>query len=223
MSIYLSEEEQIERIKSWWKKYANLLLIGLLVIAVIVAGWRWWQQRHQLHLVQASMAYEQLLVDVANENMTDMEVRADDLITSYADTIYAQLAVLLLAQQAVYSNDLTLAEQHLQTVIERTDNKSLQQMARIRAARVWLADGQAESALAIIEPIDDKVFLPLVEQVKGDIYTVQQMYSQARQAYRMALDLSSQTNMVNRLLQMKLNNLPGAGDAEANNQEVPGE
>lgn len=208
MSVYLSEEEQIEQIKSWWKRYGNLLLIGLLLIAVIISGWRWWQQRHRNYLQQASSAYEQLLIDVANENAEDITIRADNLITSYADTIYAHMATLLLAQQAAYSGDLTDAIRHLQRAIAQTNNKSLQQIARVRAARILLANDQTESALAMVQPLNDAVFLPLVEQIKGDIYADQQEYSKARQAYRTALDASLETGIASRLLQMKLNNLP---------------
>ncbi|MEE9452182.1 MAG: tetratricopeptide repeat protein [Gammaproteobacteria bacterium] len=208
MSLYLTEEEQIDRFKMWWKKYGNTLLTVILIIVIAYTGWRWQQQRTSSNLSQASAAYEQILVEVAVGDVEDIEIRANDIMETYSNTIYAQMAALLLAQQVAYAGDLPAAAQHLQWVIDQSRNNSLKQIAKIRAARIFLADEESQLALEVLQPVDDKVFLPLIEQMRGDIYLHDKDYDKARQAYNKALEAVVTPGMVDRFLQMKLNNLP---------------
>ena len=208
MSLYLTEDEQIDRIKAWWKKYGNRFLIVLLIIVAFYLGWRWWHQRTVHHVGEASLAYEQLLVEVASGDLIDSDIYANNIINAYPNTIYAQMAALLMAQQFVYNNDLAAASQHLQWVIDRAKNAHIEHISRIRDARILLADGQPKIALERLNTVKDDLFLPLIAQVRGDIYADQKNYKQARQAYRDALAATDQPGMMHYLLQMKLNNLP---------------
>ncbi|MFZ9505481.1 MAG: YfgM family protein, partial [Burkholderiaceae bacterium] len=48
MAYDLEEQEQLESLKAFWKKYGNLLMTGLTVVLLAVAGWRgwgWYQQQ----------------------------------------------------------------------------------------------------------------------------------------------------------------------------------
>ena len=42
MSEYLSDEEQVERLKSWWNENGTFLVVGLLVTIVAIGGWNYY-------------------------------------------------------------------------------------------------------------------------------------------------------------------------------------
>ena len=42
MSDYLSDEEQVERLKSWWSENGTSLLASLLVAVLGIAGWNYY-------------------------------------------------------------------------------------------------------------------------------------------------------------------------------------
>ena len=47
MAVYdLEEQEQLEDLKAWWRRWGNLVsgvVIAVCVAIVGVQGWRWWQ------------------------------------------------------------------------------------------------------------------------------------------------------------------------------------
>ncbi len=207
MSVYLTEEEQIEVIKKWWKKYGNHVLTAIIIILLAFTGWRWWQARHYKILTQASAAYESMLSSVASNDPTGVTAEANTIISNYPATNYASLARLMLARQAVYANAYKKAEQQLQTVVAKGDDQAIKQIARVRLARLLLAEKQPQQALTILQTVNAPSFLPLIEEVRGDIYLAMGNKTQARTEYSQAMTKLSAAGMGRKLLEMKLNDL----------------
>ena len=47
MAYDLQEQEQLDELKAWWKKYGNLILTVVTVVLLAFAaynGWRWYQR-----------------------------------------------------------------------------------------------------------------------------------------------------------------------------------
>ena len=60
MSRYDTEEEQVEAIKTWWKKNGTQLLTAILVVVLAVSGWRYWTNTQYVNSVNASSINELL-------------------------------------------------------------------------------------------------------------------------------------------------------------------
>lgn len=207
MSDYLTEEEQIERIKKWWKQYGNYILTVVIILLLAFTGWRWWQQRHNKILSEASTSYEYMLSSVANNDPTGATAQANSIISNYGDTSYAGLARMMLARQAVYAKDYKKAIAQLQAVVKEGNDPVIKQIARIRAARLLLVEKQDKAALALLQTVDAPSFKPLIAEVKGDIYFAMGNKQQARQAYALALAKLPSGGLSRPLLEMKLNDL----------------
>ena len=41
----LSEEEQLDNLKSFSKKYGSALIIGILIALIAFLGWQYWQKK----------------------------------------------------------------------------------------------------------------------------------------------------------------------------------
>ncbi len=207
MNAY-TEVEQLELLKKWWHEYGAAILIGVMLALILGFGWRSWQQRHEHKLAHVSIRYEQLLTNVVNGNTAAVEHGANRLIERYPHTAYTQLAALQSARQDVYQNKLVDADVKLEWVIKHGDNAALREVARLRAARVLLAENQAQKALDILADTDDKTYAPVSLEIKGDIYTAMGQMDAARSAYQQALKALPEFAVMRPLLQMKLNDLP---------------
>jgi predicted negative regulator of RcsB-dependent stress response len=202
-----AEQEQLEQLKDWWKRYGTATIVTIVIAVCAGMGWRYWDQVQERALVEASQTYENLLEAVAAEKPDAIDQRANDLIEKHPKTDYAKLAALFLAKQALIKNDVPKAVEKLRWVIDTAKTPALRQVARIRLARLLLADKKTDAALSELEKVDDAVYLPLINAVKGDVYTATEKFAEARLAYQQALKDLPKADQLRTSLQMKLDNL----------------
>jgi predicted negative regulator of RcsB-dependent stress response len=205
--MYATEDEQIEMIKQWWKKYGVTSLITFFLVIIAVFGIKMWQQRHEKMLYKASAVYERMINASANNDNDLMQLNAARLIDHYRSTPYAQLAALMLARQAVNKGQLDVAEEKLTWIMKHGRNKELRQLARIRASRVLLAERKPEQGLELLQRVDDDTFTASAQEAMGDIYLALGKPDDARKAYNEAINALPGVEVMQPLLQMKLDNL----------------
>jgi len=203
----MTENEQVEQLKKWWHEYGTAALIGMFIAVVGGFGWHAWQQKQENILSHASMRYEQLLTNIVNNNAPAAEAGANRLIKVYSHTPYAQLAALQLARQAVYAGKLGQAEEKLFWLSKHGKSDALRSVANIRLARVLLADKKPQVALEVLTKNTNAAYLAAVEEIKGDIYVSLGKITEARKAYKNALKAFPALEVMQPLLQMKLDDL----------------
>lgn len=207
MNVY-NEAEQIELLKKWWQEYGLAAIAGIVIALILGFGWRYWQQHREEQLAHVSIRYEQLLTNVVNGDTDAVETNANRLIERYPHTPYTQLAALQLAKQDVYQDKLKEAETKLEWVMRHGDNPALREVARLRYARILLAQNQGEKALDVLAKTDDKNYQALALELKGDIFAAAGKIKEARDAYQEALQSLPGFAVMQPLLEMKLDNLP---------------
>jgi len=207
VSVYASETEQIEQLKRWWQQYGKSTLAVVIVGFLISWGWHAWQKQHERLLQTASVVYERLLTSIIRDDQVALEQQATRLFKHYPHTPYAQLAALILARKAVYNGDLEGAEQKLMWVMKHGENAALKQLARIRQARILAATGKQKEALKLLDKVDDKAYLSLIYDAKGDIYIQMENKEAARSAYQEALNALPTYEIMQPLILMKLDDL----------------
>jgi predicted negative regulator of RcsB-dependent stress response len=211
--VYANEQEQLEHLKKMWQEYGLAIILGVVIAIVAGFGWRYLQHRHEHTLEHASMRYEQLLTNVVNGNTEAVENQATRLITRYPRTPYAEFAALQLARQDVYEGKLSDAEDKLQWVMQNGETKTLREVARIRAARVLIAQNQPDKALKLLNDISDTAYSAAAYEVKGDALLATGKPDQARVAYQNAMKAFPGFEVIRPILQMKIDNLTGADSA----------
>lgn len=208
MNVYATDHEQWELIKAWWKANGKMIVTVVILAMAATYAYRYWQQHQQQQGERASVLYEQMLSSQTTNSTAVMTAIAGNLENNYSKTPYASLASLLEAKIAADNANLAVAEQKLNWVIDHSKSKSLKQIARIRAARVLLAQNRPEDALKLLAVSDDSGFLAEVNQVKGDIYLAQGDKLRAYEFYQAALNTIPQNQPIRGLLQMQLDQLP---------------
>lgn len=211
MSAYETEEQQLDAIRAWWKENGRALMFGVVLSLAAILGGRYWFHYQHVQAESASMEYAQLLAEMAQHNKEAVMKRGAYIITSFAKTPYAALSALVLAKAHVAAGELAPARERLQWVIEHSGQPETQDIARLRLARVQLAEGHAQQALTTLATVTDVQFRVMVAEIKGDAYVAMNDRAAARTAYQQALE-SSVSGSDTSLLQMKLDGVGnGAG------------
>lgn len=207
MSVYMTEEEQIEAIKKWWKQYSGMITILLSVILIIFSAYKYWIWHDDKISQQASSAYENLMLALSNQDNKKVKSFANQLITDYSQTVYADVARLTLAKLDVGHARYSDAQTELRYVAKHSKMDALKDVAKIRLARLLVADKSYDAALSELETIKNTTYLPVVSEVKGDIFTATDRDSEALIAYRDALKALQVDGIANLFLEMKANEL----------------
>jgi len=204
-----TEEEQIESLKKWWKESGTSVVVGLVLGFGALIGGNYWLQYNETQSQNASLEFSQLQDDLQQSRSDAVMTRGDHIINNFSDTPYAVLSAFAIAKLKVDEGDLLSARSRLQWVLDNSKQAEFIHMARIRMASVMLAEGNADDALSLINTVVAGEYLPLYEELKGDIYASLSQLSQARSAYEKALKANDKGD--NSLLQMKLDDLGGEG------------
>jgi predicted negative regulator of RcsB-dependent stress response len=207
---YVSDQEQVENLKRWWKANGKSVMTGIIIGLAVVSGGRWWLAHQESQSALASQQYEQVLQAV-QEGKKDVAIQQGGmLLESYPNSNYSALAALMLARLKIDQNDLDGARFYFQWVVDHASDAPLKDVARLRLARVLLAKGDQAGALQAVEAVNAKTFTASTQELKGDILLAQGKRAEARAAYQAALAAENSGADQSRL-QMKLADVGGQG------------
>lgn len=207
MNIYLNEHEQWIALKKWWQKYNAIVLIVFSLVLLSVSGIKYWKWHQEKNLQLASNIYERMMLAASNQEPKQIKRYASDLVKNYPASIYSDAARLTLAKVAVSNNEYKEALSQLKWVSEHSKTPELADVAKIRLARLWLLHQKYKKSLAILKGMNSKAYLPLVDELRGDIYTSMNQFDKAVDYYRKALSEVQNYGVGNLFLEMKSNDL----------------
>jgi predicted negative regulator of RcsB-dependent stress response len=203
---YVDEREQWERAVTFAKETAPWVLAGLLIAGAGYGGWQYWQQR-QAHLaLDAATRYEHVLDAFGRNDVTSGLALADALIKEYPASPYATQAELAAARVQVESDALEQAAARLKQVLVMTADHELALVARLRLARVQLAQHLPDAALATLNAVDAGAFAARFAAVRGDVLLSKGDRTGALREYRAARASGADT-VDTGLLDLKINDL----------------
>ena len=216
MAEDLTDEEQAERIKQWWRDNGVSVVISVVVAVAAVLGWQQWQSYQQQTAANASVVYERMTNGLSGlsggngQSAEQVRSAADTLMSKHDGTIYADFAALTLARLAVQDGDLETAAAELDKVVESPAEAPLGHVARIRLARVELERGRHDR---VAELLNNKVPEPWrgrALELQGDMRLAQNDREGAREAYSSALEVLESGDRNRNRVEMKLNDLATA-------------
>ncbi|MBS69160.1 MAG: GTP-binding protein [Pseudomonas sp.] len=204
-----TEEETLAQIKDWWQRNGKPLLFGAVLALVLVFGWQFWQN-HQVNQAQsASVIYQQLLgaaLEGGEADAAEVARLGNLLKKDFAGAHYAQYGSLFVAKVAVESGRLDEAASELRAVVDKPADKTLDELARQRLARVLAAQDKADEALKLLDGKADQAFAASREELRGDLLVQLGRRDEAHAAYTAAKESLSQNAAIGGL-QMKLDDL----------------
>jgi predicted negative regulator of RcsB-dependent stress response len=206
---YLSEKEQLERLTGWLRANIPWILIGLAVGGAIVGGWRWWQARAESTGVAAAQAYSQILDAFDRGDRTRGMDLVEQLAHAHPGSPYVDQADLAAARLLLETGQVDRAAAYLTTVMNNSRDPQLVQVARLRLARVQVAQNHPDAALKTLGTADQGAFEARFAEVRGDAYFAKGDKAAALSAYRAARVAAGPAEAANDLLDLKINDLTG--------------
>lgn len=206
MTAY-ADQEELDKLKDWWKNYGRALIVGVLLGAAILVGVRYWTQYKEQSSQAASVIYEQMIQNYRARKPDLVRFSGESLINEYSSTPYAGMAALILARMDFDAGDMAGARKRLQWALENADDVATVHAARLRLARLNLSGGDKDAALVLLDVTDQAGFKTEYEELKGDIYAAQGKNQEARAAFGEALKRLPVGSPYAPVLNMKLDDL----------------
>jgi predicted negative regulator of RcsB-dependent stress response len=183
---YLSDKEQWEQIRTWVRENGLWIVAGVGLAAAGLQGWRWWQGHLDQRGVKASAAYTRMIEAMEKGDRSQAFVRLGELERDYPSSPYADQAKLLAARVYVEGNELDKAAQELATVMNHSRDHELALVARMRLARIEIAQGKPDAALATLNAVEPGAFAARYHEVRGDAWYAKGDRPAALKEYRSA-------------------------------------
>jgi len=218
---YLSEREQVDKIREFFKENGAWMLFTLAAVTFGFSGWKWWQRHQDAQGQAAGARYQQVLDALSRDDRGAADKIMQGLRADYGKSPYADQGDLALARANVEAGHLADAEQHLTTVMNTSHDDELRLIARLRLARVQLEAGNPKDTLKTLSGTEPKSFAPAYAQVRGDALLATGDRTGALAAYREALASPVQGIVDQQVVQLKIDDLGGSVGAAGPPAKAP--
>jgi predicted negative regulator of RcsB-dependent stress response len=209
---YLSEKEQVQKIREWWRENGPYVIAGLVLGIGGLVGWNYWKSYKIAQAEEAGAIYMQLSEMAESGDQAAAAAALADLEADYAGTPYLDQARLMMARMMVEKGEFEGAAAHLADVVESTSDPELERVARIRLARVWLAAGQHQQALDVLDLSRAGAFAARFHEIRGDTLASRGEDQAAIEEYRLALQGGVEGVVDRQAVLLKLDALGGSPD-----------
>ena len=207
--LTLEEQEQIDRLKEFWQRFANLILSAALVAAIAFAGVQWWKRENLHKAAEAAGMYAALQSMQQAGQTSAVGSLAGTLETRYPDSPYSARAALIAAASYDTAGQPPAARKQLQWIIDHSHESALRSIAMLRLAGIDLDAGQPQEAVKLLDTPHDEAYADLFSDLKGDALTRLGQREAARQAYQIALQKLPADSPYRQVIEIKLNAIAG--------------
>lgn len=213
-NLDLEEQEQLDELKAFWKKYGNLITWLLVAALGGYAAWNGWHWYQRDQAVKAGAMYDQLDKAVQAGDVDQSARVFADLKSRYPGTAFTEQGGLLTAKLQFEKGKADDALTTLAWVEANATEAEYQTVARLRAAGVLLDQKKYDEALKRLDAVVLKdgaaEFGALVADRRGDILLAQGKADDAKAAYTKAWQTMDAKVDYRRLIEAKLTALGAA-------------
>lgn len=203
----LEEQEQLDELKHFWKRYGNAITWVLIVVFGSVAAWNGYQYWQRNQAAQAAVMYDEVERAAVAGDMARLERALADMKDRFGGTSYAGQAGLLAARSFHDKGNQDAAKGALAWVATQSSDKGYQAVARLRLAGILLDAKAYDEALAQLKEPMPKEFDALAADRRGDILMAQGKPGEAKAEYQAAWKALDERSEYRGLVEVKLNAL----------------
>jgi predicted negative regulator of RcsB-dependent stress response len=220
-ALDLEEQEQLDQIKHFWKKYGNLISWVLIVVLGSYASWNGYKYWQRDQAAKAAVLFDEVERAVTAGDVVRVERSFADMKDKFGGTQYAHQAALLAAKALQAKDKAEAARAALKWVAEVAPDPAYRDIARLRLSALLLDAGSNDEALAQLSAPFTPAMAGLAADLRGDVMQVKGQKGEAVSAYQSAWQLLSDSPDYKRLVQAKLNAL-GVDPETANSATATG-
>jgi predicted negative regulator of RcsB-dependent stress response len=217
---YLSDKEQAERLRLWWRENGWFLIGGVAIGLLALYGYRQYFAYQDRQSENAAALYASIRTATDGGDTEAAETVFAQLRNDYPEHAYTYQAALLIAGKEVVTAPDSATEK-LRLAMEQSDDPELAMVARLRLARVLAYREQYQDALALLNVPEPRQFAGRLAEIKGDIHVARGETDAARTAYLEAMVSPGAELLERGFVQMQLADLPGAAPEPARVDAAP--
>jgi len=203
MALDLEEQEQVDELRAYWKKYGNYITKGAIAFFVLYGlfqGWSYYQTKQSL---SASELYQSIVV-LDEKNTKDIMQKSQSLINDYSGTPYAGRAAILFAKASYTEGAKDKAKEKLEWASTHAKESGTESIALIQLGQLLVEEKKYDEALKKANDVDNEGYLGLAKDLKGDILNAMGKKEEAKKAYQEALKRFGPKDPYARFTQEKL-------------------
>jgi len=209
----LEEQEQLDQLKAFWKKYGNLIVWTVALAMAVFGGWNLWQNHQRDQAGKAGALYDEIDKSAQAGDLDKALQAFNDLKERFPRTAYVQQAGLLAAKVQFEKGQVDPAAATLTWVADNAAEPEYKTLARLRLAGILFDQKKYDEALKQLDRADVKEFAPLVADRRGDVLAAQGKKDEARAAYQQAWKGLDATSEYRNLVDAKLAAMGAAPEA----------
>lgn len=214
MEPYLTEDQELEKLKAWWKSNGSAVIYGVLIGVAVVAAVKGWRMYTAQRAEAASVLYEQMMIGYGQKRNDLAQQMGGKLMQDYAATPYAGKAALFLARISFAAGDEKSTRAQLLWAVDNAREPASRHAARLRLARLMEQAGETDAAFTLVSVKETHGFESEYQEMQGDLLVAKGQTEAARAAYQAALKAMPEGSAYAGLLAMKLDNTGGAESAK---------
>ncbi|MBT0569236.1 tetratricopeptide repeat protein [Curvibacter sp. CHRR-16] len=208
----LEEQEQLERVKLFWKQHGNRISTLVLLVCLGFAGWNGYNYWQKNQAMAAATLYDNSEKIFQSGDVKAAERVFADMGERYKGSFYTAQAGLRLAKLAYENGQADVAKNALQKVVDNASDAALVAAARLRLAQVLMEQKAYDQAQAQLTAKFPAGFDGLVADAQGDLYNLQGKTQEAVGSYQKALAALDANSSYRVIVDAKLATLGGAAE-----------
>lgn len=201
MNEMLSDDEQVERLKAWWKANGNSIIAGVVIGLGGFFAWQWWGSYQDKLAGEGAEAYETFAQVAFANDVKKTDDALAQLQSEYGGTSYYQFAAMELARQQVNAGSLQAAEKTLGSLLKQSDDSALKPLLETRLARLLVAQKRLDEAGKLLDSINSDAYAAETAAIRGEIAYQRGDMAGARAALEEAQQKGSNDENINYLLE----------------------
>ncbi len=209
MDPHLAEDEELAKLKEWWRKNGTSIIVGIVVGLGAIVGINGWSLYTTNRAETASALFFQLRQHVENDDAASATGLADELQADFPSTPYASNGALLTAAALYDDGDVEGARKRLAWVVDNAPDPSLEHTARLRLAYLELGEGNTSRALELASTGEGGAFASHYAEIRADAHRLDGNDDQAAIAYDEAIAALPTASGYANVLRAKRNSLAG--------------
>lgn len=210
---YLTDRDQEEALRTWWRENWSWILGGIVLGLVLLGGWQYWKTHTANQAAGAAKLYDEFVGALDRKDLEAAQRTLGTLVADHKKSPYTQQSRLLLAKKEVEDGKYEEALPLLQAVVDESSDAELVWVARLRVARLLVQQGKYDDALKLLDPEKAGAFAAQVREIRGDAQVAKGNFEGARAEYAAALtdniDARADRAIDRNLLEMKLQDVGG--------------
>jgi predicted negative regulator of RcsB-dependent stress response len=200
----LEEQEQLDQLKAFWKRWGNLITWVLTAVLAAFAAWQGWNWYQRDQAAKAAAMYDEFDRAYTAQDLDKAAAAAGDLQARYAGTGYAAQAGLQVAKLQLDKEKADDARKALAWVAEHGSEGPYRDIARLRLAGLQIDAKAFDEAAKTLDAIKSTEFAALVADRRGDALLLQDKRDAAKAEYQKALAGLEKTQDYRRIVEAKL-------------------